>query len=105
MKYPDFDDKKLDKIIDDMCEKYVEGLFWIIAYYFDGVPSWKWYYPYHYAPFTSDLFRKEKKKVPEFKLGKPFCPFDQLMAVLPPTSRFCLPKVILFIIFINHLNN
>ena len=28
----------------------------------------------------------------EFELGKPFFPFEQLLAVLPPASKALLPK-------------
>ncbi|CAG8590494.1 11830_t:CDS:10 [Funneliformis mosseae] len=71
-------------------KNYIEGLFWTLEYYRRGVPSWTWYYPYGYSPFASDLINMGDIK-PEFKLGKPFKPFEQLMFVLPPYSKELLP--------------
>ena len=30
---------------------YVMGLVWVMKYYYDGCPSWKFYYPFHYGTF------------------------------------------------------
>ncbi|XP_008277072.1 5'-3' exoribonuclease 1 [Stegastes partitus] len=70
---------------------YVEGIQWILHYYYHGVQSWSWYYPYHYAPFLSDIRNIAGLKL-TFDLGKPFMPFQQLLAVLPAASMELLPE-------------
>ena len=81
--------------IQDACLKYVEGLQWVLSYYVEGVPNWRWFYPYYYAPFLSDIaiFMEDYER-PSY-LGKktlPFNPFMHLLCVLPMKSNNLLVK-------------
>jgi 5'-3' exoribonuclease 2 len=71
---------------------YVEGLAWVLLYYFQGCPSWEWYYPYHYAPFAADFVELSKLDL-HFEKGRISKPFEQLMSVLPAASRHAIPEV------------
>ena len=76
----------------ELTENYVQGLQWVLYYYYRGVASWPWFYKYHYSPMISDVKRGLKADM-NFKLGQPFRPFQQLMGVLPDRSKKIVPVV------------
>ena len=69
---------------------YLEGLHWVLKYYYSGCISWKWFYQYRYAPLASDMVDLQSIKI-DLELGEPFKPLEQLLGVLPPQSGALLP--------------
>ena len=89
-----------------MLYRYLEGMQWVLYYYYRGAPHWRWYYPYHYAPMISDLgtnivkdFLGGNNQITSFKTDtncnanpKPYTPFQQLLCIFPVKSlRAFLP--------------
>ncbi|KAG7665175.1 RAT1 [[Candida] subhashii] len=89
-------DEEINEMRRALVRHYLEGVAWVLLYYYQGCPSWQWYFPYHYAPFAAD-FTNIMELVPsgriEFELGQPFRPYEQLMSVLPAASGHTLPEV------------
>lgn len=99
-------------------KEYITGLVWNLEYYYKGVISWEWYYPYNYGPMLSDLvgissilseisfFDGGTKEIADKDTssmsdtterirqvaGSPLRPFEQLLGCLPPSSSYLLPK-------------
>lgn len=40
-----------------LTENYVQGLQWVLFYYYKGIASWPWYFGYHYAPMISGMLQ------------------------------------------------
>ncbi|XP_055609359.1 5'-3' exoribonuclease 1-like isoform X2 [Uranotaenia lowii] len=87
MGYAEFD----EEVRAEQTECYIKAIQWILYYYYQGVPSWSWFYPHHYAPFISDIYNF-KHLVPKYNIAKPFLPFQQLLSVLPAASKDHLPS-------------
>eukprot|EP00729_Bicosta_minor_P004350 gene4350-1471_t len=76
-----------------ICRSYLEGLQWVLQYYFHGVEAWAWYYPYFACPLASDMTGLVQL-YSEIKLDPtpPLLPYQQLLSVLPPESAKLLPQ-------------
>lgn len=84
-------EKVTPEVMKSQAEGYVRAIQWNLHYYYNGVCSWSWYYPHHYAPYISDI-KNFKNLELEYDLGKPFMPYEQLLAVLPAASKELLPS-------------
>lgn len=45
-----------DEEMRKLTENYVQGLQWVLYYYYRGIASWPWFYGYHYSPMISGVY-------------------------------------------------
>lgn len=85
-----------------LLHEYLQGLQWVLQYYYKGVPSWSWFFRFHYAPTATDLGRTLQPRPSHptgsyrptpFAMSTPLDPISQLMGVFPAASAASLPTV------------
>ena len=68
-------------------QDYVQGLQWVLQYYYRGVASWSWFYPHHYAPLASDIVQVQDMQVgPRMP---PVCPVISCIAMHSHMPSLC----------------
>jgi 5'-3' exonuclease len=86
----------------NMIQEYLKSLNFTLLYYNDKCPSNEWFYKYRCAPLFSDIldfFLKNNDndidniiRFEESERKKIFSPYQQLMMILPSSSKTILPK-------------
>lgn len=99
-KSDDKGEEKFEENVTRICATYLEAIMFNTIYYFHGVPSWTWHYPYDSAPLYTDFIKYLDSLTPEqwssisFKLDKPATPFELLMTILPKWNAELVPTVL-----------
>jgi len=81
----------------EICENYLEGLEWVLNYYIQGCPDWRWKYKYTYPPLLVDLApfisgQGQGRSPTKTGIQGPTTPFTQLACVLPRDQLHLLPE-------------
>lgn len=87
-----------DDTIEKSCILYIQGLYWIINYYFNKESNTFWFYPYNYSPSILDVYNFITTYINEIQ--QTFIHFEkinintdlQLLMILPVQSKHILNK-------------
>ena len=79
--------------IQDMCNQYFSKLTFVLRYYLNEIPDWRYVYKYHYAPFFNEMYKNIKNFDSKCKFNKntPLSNLQQLISILPTQSINLLP--------------
>ncbi|CAF1277036.1 unnamed protein product [Adineta steineri] len=75
----------------EVVQHYIEGLCWMLHYYYKGVPSWDWYYQNYYPPLASTFSNFEDIHVDFNQKSEPLKPLEHMSATFP--SKYAHPAV------------
>ncbi|CAL6099758.1 5'-3'_exoribonuclease 2 [Hexamita inflata] len=90
------------KDIAEMSYQFLRGMFWVNTYYCNELTDWSYYYPFYEAPLLQDFTNFLENNISKCQQipnsfaqnSKPFTPYEQLLAVLPPHSFKALPAAL-----------
>lgn len=86
---------EVEEFARNMSESYLKSIMWTFKYYFVGLPSWEWYYPYDHAPFLCDINKYIiDLNLIDFDIGTPLNIYEQLLVIMPPQLAHLLPKTL-----------
>ena len=82
------------KNVNELCENYVEGLYWTAEYYFSGVKNWRWQYNHNHGPLLTDLVEWiRKNNEPNVNIcNEPVSQTVQLLSIFPSRSAELIDK-------------
>ncbi len=93
----------------NITKAYIEGIKWYFQFFKQGISNWRWYYPYAFAPFFSDLdgisilfisifisfFQLKDVNTlmkPRLEIDEPIKNFEYMMLTIHYSSKQNLPK-------------
>lgn len=78
--------------IDKNCVRdYLQGIEWVFEYYLKGCKDYTYCYKHHYPPLVCDIV-KYFKILSRTQNEEPPYPIEQLLAILPPSSKILIPS-------------
>jgi 5'-3' exonuclease len=91
-----FDSDMFETQVQNLVSEYIRGMVFVLKYYLYTIPTFDWFYPYHYAPLLTDIYNYLPEDIGDivFEYSEPMSPLEQLLCVLPPQSYRLVPQAL-----------
>lgn len=93
-KFEIMNEEDIENVVKKICYEYLLGMVFVLRYYFKSIPTFSWFYPYHYAPFFQDLYKASLEfdfMGVKFNPDRPLSMVESLIGIMPPSSFDMLP--------------